>query len=148
METTLKQFTVAEPTIGKDLAVDGQAWRADCVRAQAFRLFDFPVSGIDDCNVVYRAQLKTEGLSGRAYLEMWCHFPGRGEFFSRDLAHALGGSNDWSTYETPFILQPGETPNLLRLNLVVAADSRLFWRKAVGGRVWIKDVTLTKVTSP
>jgi hypothetical protein len=69
---------------------------------------------------------------------MWCRFPGKGEFFSRDLAHALTGSNDWASFETPFFLKKGEQPDLIKLNLVVKGT----------GKVWIKDIEVLKGQLP
>lgn len=144
MDSILKQFTVTDATLTQDMVVDGQAWRAECTQAQTFRLFDLPICGVDECTLFYRARLKTEGLTGRAYLEMWCQFPGRGEFFSKGLAQTLTGSNDWIECETPFLLRKGEAPDRLRLNLVVAAGGWLLWRKPVRGRIWIRDVTVAR----
>jgi hypothetical protein len=88
--------------------------------------------------VIYRARLKSEAVDGQAYLEMWCRFPGKGEFFSRGLSNPLSGSNNWASYETPFFLKKGETPDLIKLNLVVKGT----------GKVWIKDVELLKAPLP
>jgi hypothetical protein len=54
------------------------------------------------------------------------------------LAHAVTGSNDWASYETPFFLKKGEKPDLIKLNLVVKG----------AGKVWIKDVELLKGPLP
>jgi hypothetical protein len=89
---------------------------------------------IDDARLIYRARLRTENVTGRAYLEMWCVFSGQGEFFSRALHAPLSGTNDWVHQETPFLLQEGQTPNLVRLNLVIEG----------GGTVWIDQVTLSE----
>jgi hypothetical protein len=147
MTTTLKTFTTANPTISKDLAVDGGAWLACCDKAQTFRLFEVPEPGVEDCTVLYRAKLKTEGLTGRAYLEMWCRLPGRGEFFSKGLNQTVTGSNNWASYEIPFFLKKGEQPDLIRLNLAVQAVGWLF-KKTVTGKVWIKDVELVRQSPP
>jgi hypothetical protein len=88
--------------------------------------------------VIYRAKLKTENLTGETYLEMWCRFPGKGEFFSRDMEHTVTGSNGWASYETPFFLKKGEKPDLIKLNLVVKG----------AGKVWVKDVELLKGPLP
>jgi hypothetical protein len=88
--------------------------------------------------VIFRAKLKTEALAEPAYLEMWCRFPGKGEFFSRDLDHTVTGSNDWAAYETPFFLKKGEAPDLIKLNLVVKG----------AGKVWVKDVQLLQAPLP
>ena len=54
--------------------------------------------------MTYRARLKAADLQGRAYLEMWCRLPGRGEFFSKGIQDAVSGTTDWSSYEIPFRL--------------------------------------------
>jgi hypothetical protein len=83
MSETWKRFSPANPTITKDVVVDGSVWLAVCTKAQTYRLFEVPEPGVEDCQVLYRAKLKTEGLTGKAYLEMWCRLPARGAFFSR-----------------------------------------------------------------
>ena len=136
---TLKAFTTTDPTISKDVAVTAdQTWAATCTNAQVIHLFEVAKPGVEDCMVIYRVKLKTEGLSGPAYLEMWCRFPGKGEFFSRDLEHPISGSNDWASFETPFFLKKGEQPDLIKLNVVVKG----------GGKVWVKDVELIKAPLP
>ena len=136
---TLKTFTTADPAISKDLTVtEDKAWLADCKKAQTIRLFEVENPDAEQCMVIYRAKLKTENLTEPAYLEMWCRFPGKGEFFSRDMEHTVTGSNDWASYETPFFLKKGEKPDLIKLNLVVKGT----------GKVWIKDVELLKSQLP
>jgi hypothetical protein len=100
-------------------------------------LFEVANPGIERCVVTYQARLATEGLVGRAYLEMWCHFAGQGEAFSRGLDNVVTGSNDWATYQTPFFLRVGERPDLIRLNLVVEGH----------GRVLIKNIRLMAAPS-
>jgi predicted Ser/Thr protein kinase len=129
-----KNFTLADAPISRDLnAGENESWSASCVTTQTFRLFEVPVDGLEQCVVTYQANLKSEGLDGRAYLEMWCHFPSGGEFFSRGLDNVISGSNDWAAFQTPFFLKPGEKPDLFKLNLVVEG----------AGKVFIKDVQLT-----
>jgi hypothetical protein len=134
--TTLKSFSTADPTISRDLVVENGGWLANCAEPRTIALFELPNPGVEDCTVTYRAQLKTEGLKGRAYLEMWCRLPGSGESFSRGLDHVATGSTDWASYETPFFLKKGEKPDLLRLNLVVEG----------AGRVGIRNVEVCKTT--
>jgi hypothetical protein len=143
MITNLKTFTTANPAITRDVVVDGSAWLAVCHKAQTYRLFEFLAPGVEDCTVLFRAKLKTEGLTGKAYLEMWCRLPGGGEFFSKGLNQTVTGSNDWVSCEIPFLLKKGEKPDLIRLNLVVQAVGWLF-KKAVSGKLWIKDVELVR----
>ena len=136
---TLKTFTTADHTISKDVVVTAEkTWLFDCKKAQVIRLFEVPDPGVDQCMVIYRAKLKTEGLTEPAYLEMWCRFSGRGEFFSRALDNTVTGSNDWASYETPFFLKKGEKPDLIKLNLVLKGP----------GKVWVKDVELLKGPLP
>ncbi|MBI5683703.1 MAG: hypothetical protein HZC54_01350 [Verrucomicrobia bacterium] len=123
--------------------MERDAWLADCAKVQTFRLFEVPDPGVEECIVLYRAKVKTEDLAGRAYLEMWCRFPGRGEFFSKGLNQAVTGTNDWTSIEIPFFLKKGERPDLIRLNLVVTSTGRL-WKKTVSGRVWINGVELAR----
>jgi hypothetical protein len=135
----IKTFSVSEPTISKDLKVtDDKAWLVETNKAQVFRLFEVADPGVENCLVIYRARLKSEGLDGQAYLEMWCRFPGKGEFFSRALQNTISGSNDWASYETPFFLKKGEKPDMIKLNLVVKGS----------GKVWIKDVEILKAPLP
>ncbi len=136
---TLKKFSTSDPAISKDLKVDEEhAWLAEPSKPQTIRLFEVSDPAVEDCMLIYSAKLKTEGLQGQAYLEMWCRFPGKGEFFSRGLQNQVSGSNNWASYETPFFLKKGEKPDLLKLNLVVKGT----------GKIWIKDVTLLKAPLP
>jgi hypothetical protein len=129
-----KSFTPLDVPISRDLVLmDENAWSVSCNTTQVFRLFEVANPGVERCRVMYQAKLKTQGLVGRAYLEMWCRFPGRGEAFSRGLDNVVTGSNDWATYQTPFFLKAGEKPDLIRLNLVVEGR----------GKIFIKDVQLT-----
>ena len=86
--------------------------------------------------MIYQARLRTENLQGKAYLEMWCYFPGGGEYFSKGLYAALIGSTgtSWSIEEIPFILKKGQNPDNVKLNLVIEGR----------GTVWIDDIRLLK----
>jgi len=88
----------------------------------------------EDARLTYRAKVRTEGVEGKAYLKMLCQFPGKGEYFSRDLGSPLTGTNEWSTEETPFFLKQGENPDNVKLNIVI--DGK--------GTVWIDDIHLFK----
>jgi len=120
--------------LAASLLADGDAWVADCAGPQTLRLHEVADPGVDGGVVTYRARVRTAGFEGRVYLEMWCRLPGSGEFFSRGLDQAVTGSTEgWVSLETPFILKPGQRPDLLKLNLVVEGT----------GRVAIRDVQLT-----
>ena len=89
---------------------------------------------IEKARLVYRARVRTENVTGQVFLEMWCRFPGKGEYFSRALDQALSGTVGWTTLEAPFILQAGQTPDLVQLNVVVDGT----------GTVWVDDIDLVR----
>lgn len=94
--------------------------------------------GVDDCLLEYRAQLKSRNLQGRAYLEMWCMFPGKGEYFSRGLQNTISGNVGWTEVHTRFTLKPGQKPSRVVLSLVIAGQ----------GEVWIRKPRLLKKSLP
>jgi len=108
------QITVTEPTV--------------------VRLFELGDLDVEGARLICRARVRTEGVDGRVYLELLCHFPGRGEFFSRGLQTPLSGTCNWTTEETPFFLQKGENPDNIKLNLVIEGT----------GTAWIDDIHLLK----
>jgi hypothetical protein len=81
---------------------------------------------VEDCLLTYRAELKAEALQGRAFLEMWCRLPGRGEFFSKGHKQAVSGTVDWARYEIPFYLKRGQKPDLIKLNVVVEGQGTVW----------------------
>jgi serine/threonine protein kinase len=135
--TMRKSFNPPDKPISGELTLaEDNAWVVSCTTTQTVRLFEVPNPGVERCMLTYRAKLKSEGLIGRAYLEMWCQVPGIGESFSRGLDNTISGSSGWATCQTPFFLKAGEKPDLIRLNLVVEGQ----------GRVFIKDIELTSNT--
>ncbi|HSG27694.1 MAG TPA: hypothetical protein VLA34_04375 [Candidatus Krumholzibacterium sp.] len=119
----------------EDISSDGSgSLRIETAEPFTVRLFetgDLPVEG---SRLTYRARMRTEDVKGQVYLEMWCSFPGMGEFFSRVLHAPLSGSNDWATQETFFILKAGEDPDNIRLNIAINGS----------GKVWIDDIVLSR----
>ncbi len=98
------------------------------------RLYETGDIDIEDARIIYQAKLRTEGVEGKVYLEMWCSFPGKGEFFSRALQSPITGTTEWTTQETPFFFKQGENPDNVKLNVVI--DGK--------GTVWVDDVKLVK----
>jgi hypothetical protein len=98
------------------------------------RLFEVKNVDVENARLVYKANIRAENVTGQAYLEMWCVFPGSGEFFSRSLQSPIKGTIDWSTVETPFFLQKGQKPEVIKLNIVINGK----------GTLWIDDITLAK----
>lgn len=123
---TVRVFMPDEPTITVDgVTVAEGGWLIDVKRPSPIRLFEVPDPGLEQCLLTYRAKLRTEDLKGRAFLEMWCRFPGRGEFFSKGFQQSVLGTTDWASYEIPFYLKRGQRPDLIKLNLVVEGVGRI-----------------------
>jgi len=98
------------------------------------RLYETDDIDIENARLIYRAKIKTENFTGRAFLEMWCGFSGQGEYFARDLMSPISGSVDWTTEEIYFLFQKDQDPDYIKLNLVIAGT----------GTVWIDDIRLQK----
>ncbi len=132
----IKRFDGSDTTITKNVVTsqDG-GWLVDVAETQTVRLFEVEDPQAENCMLAYRADLKSEDVQGRTYLEMWCRIPGRGEFFSKGFHNALKGTNDWASCEIPFYLKRGQRPDLVKLNLMVEGR----------GRVWIKNIELSYV---
>ena len=130
----LRSFSTSDPTISKDsVALEGNTWRVTgSTETRTIHLLEVQDPGVEQCMLTYRAQLKTQDVERKAYLEMWCRLPGRGEFFSKGFHNAVKGTNDWASYEIPFYLKRGQKPDLVKLDLTVEGT----------GTIWIKDVQL------
>ncbi len=129
----VRDFGSSDAPITQDgVSADEGGWRVEFQEKRTVRLFEVPDPGVEQCTLAYRAEMKTESVQGRAYLEMWCRIPGRGEFFSKGFAQAVKGTTDWASYEIPFYLKKGQRPDLIKLNLVAEG----------AGTVWIKNVEL------
>src|SRR5207302_10502910 len=121
------------------MSTDGKgSLRIDTSQPLTLPLFEVNDLSIENAALIYQASLQSQNLDGKAYLEMWLRFPGKGEFFSRGLDRPITGTMSWMTSTIPFFLQAGQKPDLIRLNLVVQGK----------GRVWIDDVHLVRETPP
>jgi F0F1-type ATP synthase membrane subunit c/vacuolar-type H+-ATPase subunit K len=121
--------------IDKQISSDGNgSLRIEAAEPTTIRLFETGEMDIENARLIYQARVRTENVVGQVYLEMWCHFPVGGEFFSRGLVSSLTGTTDWTTLETPFMLKKGQEPDNVKLNLVINGH----------GTVWIDDIRLLK----
>ena len=121
--------------IDPQISSDGNgSLRIDAAGPATVHLYEAGDLDVENARLIYRAKLRTENVDEKVYLEMWCHFPQAGDFFSRGLAAALSGSNSWVTVETPFFLKAGENPDQIKLNLVFEG----------AGTVWIDDIHLIR----
>jgi len=112
--------------------------RVDAAEPMIVPLFEVTDVAIENAVLIYQASLQSQKLDGKAFLEMWVRVPGKGEFFSRGLDRPITGTTSWMTIATPFFLQAGQKPDLIRLNLVVQGQ----------GRVWIDDIRLMRAPLP
>ena len=90
---------------------------------------------VDDAQIIFEANVKSESLNGQALLEMWCVFKDKGEFFSRGFDSVISSTTDWKTIRTVFNLRKGEMPDQIKLNIMVSGV----------GTVWIDDIHLSKL---
>jgi len=128
-------ITRSNVSIDKEISADGKSSvKMLASTPTVFRLFETGTIDIDNARLIYKAKLRTENLKGQTFLEMWCSFPGKGEFFSRGLQNTLSGTNGWTSVETPFFLKQGEKPENVKLNVVIDGT----------GTVWIDDIKLIK----
>ena len=117
----------------KATSSDGQgSIKITATEPTTVRLFEAGDMDIENARLTYQAKLRTEGVEGQVYLEMWCHFPGKGEYFSRGLETPLTGTTDWTSQEIPFFLKESENPDNVKLNLVINGK----------GKAWIDDIRL------
>src|SRR5437899_10555740 len=117
---TIKLFRISDPIITQGpISVEQDGWFIDSREQQTIRLFEVQNAGVQQCLLTYRARMKTDGLQGRAFLEMWCGVSGRGEFFSKGLNQPAKGTSDWAGYDVQFGLLSGDTDDGRRLNRVV-----------------------------
>jgi hypothetical protein len=98
------------------------------------RLFELGDVDVENAKIVYRAMLRSRKLTGRAYLEMWVRFKDGEEYFSRGLDRTITGTTNWIMMEIMFILEKGQNPNNVGLNLVIEGK----------GTVWIDDILILK----
>jgi hypothetical protein len=128
-------MTRTDVVIDKEITSDGNgSLRITANQPTTIRLYETGDIDVENARLTYQAKVRTRDIQGKVYLEMWCQFTGKGEFFSRDLSSPLSGTTDWSTEETPFFLKKGENPDNVKINLVVEGR----------GTVWIDDVHLFK----
>ena len=104
-------------------------------KPQVIKLYETGDVDAANSRIVYQAQLKCTDLVGEAYLEMWCHFPLKGEFYSRGLHSKISGETGWSSHETVFTLTETDNPDNIKLNLVINGT----------GTVWIDNIKVLRV---
>ena len=120
----------------KNISDDGNgSVRIETTKPIVVQLYSVDDVNVDDTQIVYEANVKSEDLKGQAYLEMWCVFRNKGEYFSRGFDSVISGTSDWKTIRTVFNLNKGEIPDQIKLNVVVNGV----------GTIWIDDIHLSKI---
>lgn len=136
LDSTEGLITQSNVQIDRQISSDGNgSLRIAATEPATIQLFETGDIDIENARLIYQAQVRTENAEGSVYLEMWCHFPSKGEFFSRGLANPSTGSTEWATKETAFFLKRGENPDNVKLNLVIGGK----------GTVWIDDIRLLRM---
>lgn len=138
---SLGEIVDADDRLFLDLeeTADGRgAIRVAADRPRVVRLVAVENPAVDNCLLVWKAQLRSEALRGRAFLETWVRLPGADEYFGRGFESGVRRTTDWTESQTVFRLEKGQKPDRVRLNLVIEGE----------GKVWIDDLKLVVAPLP
>ncbi len=123
--------------LDKEITKDGKgSLKITATEPTIIKLYEIGDIDVENARLIYEAKIKTENIEGKVFLEMWCHFEGKGEYFSRNLQSFLSGTNNWSSQETIFFLKKGENPDNIKLNLVIEGT----------GTAWIDEIKVIKAS--
>ena len=101
-------------------------------------LFDLDQENFRNKRLTYKAQMRSEDLKatdamrGISYLELIALFPDGEELISRGPRVPISGTTDWRPVETVLYVDKGNTPEKIKLNLIVEGE----------GKVWIDNIKL------
>ncbi|QIF00691.1 hypothetical protein [Roseimicrobium sp. ORNL1] len=79
-------------------------------------------------------KVKCEGVSQRAFLEMWCEVAEGKRAFSKGLNQAMQGSAEWYEIRLPMMVNDDFTVNRALVNVVIEGS----------GTVWVDQITFQK----
>lgn len=131
----LRAFDPAEPTLAGDVVrVEDESFVVEAQKETTVSLFELKTAALEPCILTYKANAKAEGLEGKAYLEMQLKFPKLGEHSAKGVNTSITGSTDWTPLEAPVLLDGGQVPDKLKLNVVVEGQ----------GTVRMKDVEVLR----
>ncbi len=61
----------------KEVSSDGNgSLKITASEPTVVRLFELGDIDVENARLIYQARVRTEGVEGQVYLEMWCHSPG------------------------------------------------------------------------
>jgi len=76
IENTEGVITQSGVQFDKEISSDvNGSLRITAIEPTVIRLFELGDIDVKDARLVYQAKVRTEGVEGQVYLEMWCHFP-------------------------------------------------------------------------
>jgi len=122
------------------VTLETQAWqgragmRIEAHGPTSVRLAEVQTKGAEVVVLTYRGHLRAANLKGRAYLEMRCSIPGKGELVSRALDAAVAGTSEWVTQATRLSLGNEPRAQTVRLNVQIEGS----------GVVWVSNVLLAQ----
>ncbi len=135
IESVFDESGLEEVEIDREIFADGnESLKISTDKPLVIQLANTGDIDIEDTLLIYRAKIKTEDLKGKVYLEMWCSFGKKGQFFSKAIENSLTGTNNWTVQEAPFILKKGENPDDIKLNIVISGK----------GTVWLDNLELLR----
>jgi hypothetical protein len=77
-------ITRSDVSIDKEISSNGKSSVKMIAKSPTtFKLFETGPIDVDNARLIYKAKVRTDNVKGQTFLEMWCSFPGKGEFFSR-----------------------------------------------------------------
>ena len=123
----------------EESADGGGSLRAESERPRTVRLYEIRnPRGLEGRLIVLTAQVKSVGVHGRVFPELWINAAGRNEVQARNPAGVIGKTRNWTPVRIEYRCEQGERPDLLRVNLVIDGF----------GRAWIDDIRITSEPLP
>lgn len=123
----------------EESADGGGSLRAESARPRTVRLYEVRnPRGLEGRLIVLTARLKSVGIRGEAFPELWIHESGRSDVQVRNPAGVVLKTQDWTPVRIEYRCERGERPDLLRVNLVIDGY----------GRAWIDDIRITSEPLP
>jgi hypothetical protein len=134
---------IAQTNVSLDKTVSNDtlaSLKIDAPSSMNVPLFEFIVgsNNVEDSKIIYRAALRSEKLSGRAYLLMSVHYPDGMESYSRGFEQALIGTVPWFTEDISSVIEKGKKPDKIKLGVVIEGT----------GTVWVDDIKVLKAPPP
>ncbi len=126
------RFSSADIIPSPACSIEGDTVRASASGRTEIPLYQLMNVNFRNCVLLLRANVQSEGLTRKAYLEMDCTIAGKGTFFSKALQDAMLGTQPWRWHQAPFYLRGTEECQALQVKLVFEG----------GGQLCVKDVEL------